>query len=162
MAFQTQPTLPTANSKVIHSMILGLLLFLPSSPLLALSPVQQWWGLRVTVSMPACAAPPSHTVYLRLAASLTHTGQPAVPVPCSSVQLSSRSLSGSLSPGSFAVCYLCLSSLARAKSPERRAMQYPYSLASCGRYVYPGALGFASVLCLLHISTVLLQCESFV
>lgn len=44
---------------------------------------------RHPVSTPACAAPPSHSLPLT-AAPLTHTGQPAGPVPCSLTQLSSR------------------------------------------------------------------------
>lgn len=56
------------------------------------------------------------------------------------------------------VCYLCLSSLTRAKSPERRAMQYPYSLASCGQVCVPRASG----LCLSAVPSASFHCATSV
>lgn len=56
-------------------------------------------------------------------------------------------------------CVTCACHPLQVLSPLRAGL---CSILPVAGYVYPGALGFASVLCLLHLSTVLLQCESFV
>ena len=81
---------------------------------------------------------------------------------CLAAQLSSPpgSLSGSLSPGSFTVCYLCLSPLASDKFPESRAMQYPsvpgflwLGMCTRGLWVLPQCCAFCIFpLCYFSVS----------